>query len=59
MDNDIELQHRRHEARRLRAQYSHDRALRVMLALDLAIRSAAYRMLALGCEVALRLSGSR
>ena len=33
-----ELQRHRHEARRLRAQYSHDRALHAALTLDLAIR---------------------
>jgi hypothetical protein len=53
-----ELQRHRHEARRLRAQYSHDRALHAALALDLAIRTAACRMLALGCAVASRLFGS-
>jgi hypothetical protein len=54
-----ELQRHRHEARRLRAQYSHDRALHAALALDLAIRTVACRMLALGCAVASRLFGSR
>jgi len=53
-----ELQRHRHEARRLRAQYSHDRALHAALALDLAIRTVACRMLALGCAVASRLFGS-
>ena len=59
MDYGIELQRHRHEARRLRAQYSHDRALHAALALDLAIRTVACRMLALGCAVASRLFGSR
>jgi uncharacterized protein (UPF0548 family) len=54
-----ELQLHQHEAQRLRAEYPADASLHLLLDVDLAIRRAACRVLALRDSLAARLFGAR
>jgi len=47
MDHELNLKNLESEARRLRAEYAHDAVIRAVLALDLAIRGAGWRVLGL------------
>jgi hypothetical protein len=59
MDYTRQLQRQEYEARRLRAEYARDPLIRTVIALDLAIRRAACRVLSLAGACAARLSGAR
>jgi hypothetical protein len=58
MDYDMELQIQQCEARHLRARYPRDLLMRVVFAMDLAIRRAAGRVLSLGSADTPHLSSS-